>query len=310
MRRHSPRRSSARQNKIRALLPVILALVVAGCDAAKPGAAGATGSAVDTVPLRVVRAGKGYVPGMRKFLDISYGACLVSKGQAPAPAPAVPEATLANLVVHEEEELFDGRRWAKYETYRAIGADPGNQCQPAVFHARSVEIETTCESSLGGMAATLSELLDPQRPPRALVLHEDTGADPECDRPRTQDGVEGLPSVDAGQGARCVWNSARVERAAGIAVSGAGSPADICLYERRPFYFVKGYGRPVILQIRTDVHSLTGAYLPAFAGQIEGFGNVNLVSISEGTAISSDRFSRAAAEAFLRQPVKTALGSR
>jgi hypothetical protein len=83
----------------------------------------------------------------------------------------------------------------------------------------------------------------------------------------------------------------------------------MCLYSKRPFYYVKGYGRPVVLKSRSSDRSQTGAYLPAMAGQIAGFGNAKLVFLSDGVTIPADRFSRASAEAFLHQPVKTPIGS-
>lgn len=263
-------------------------------------------------PLRIVRAGLPDLPGLRRFIDISYEGCLASKGRPPAPAPALPEAALARLAVLEEEELFDGRRWAKYQVLRAVGADPAANCRIMVFHSRSVDIETTCESMLRGTGATLSELMDldgnPVPPP---VIDEGKVRQSECDEPRRAQDTRGLRAEDAGHGAQCVWNWDLVARNIGAGAAGGDRGSyDMCLYSKRPFHYVQGHGRPVVLKTRSDDRSLTGAYIPTFAGQIAGYGNVGLVSLSEGAPIPADRFSRASAEAFLRQPTKTPLGDR
>lgn len=262
-------------------------------------------------PLRVVREGRPDLPGLRKFVNISYGACLTSKGLPVAPAPAMSDAALSSLLVHEEEELFDGKKWAKYETHRAVGADfTTPDCKLVIFHARSVQIETTCESSLAGDTATLSELMSPEGGPVPKPdVREDKGPQPECDQPRHDVDLRGLRAEDAGHGAQCVWNADLVARASGAKSAGDAS-FDICLYVKRPFYYVKGLGRAVVLKSRSTDRSMTGAYLPQNIGQIAGYGNSTLVSLSDGQPISNDRFSRSSAEAFLRQPVKTLIGSQ
>lgn len=287
----------------RTALGGLLGVAVMGCHM--------TQAASVESPLRVVREGRPDLPGLRKFVNISYGACLTSKGLPVAPAPALPDGALASLLVHEEEELFDGKKWAKYETHRAVGADFSTaDCKLVVFHARAVQIETTCESALSGVAATLSELMSPEGEPVAKPdIREDKGPQPECDQPRHDVDLRGLRADDAGHGAQCVWNAELVARAAGAKSAGDAS-FDICLYAKRPFYYVKGLGRPVVLKSRSTDRSMTGAYLPEFTGQIAGYGNSSLVSLSDGQPISVDRFSRASAEVFLRQPVKTPIGSQ
>ena len=274
-----------------------------GCGAAQADGGGP--------PLRIVRAGLPDVAGLRKFIEVSHEGCLAAKGLPPSPAPTVADAVLSKLQVHEEEELFDGKRWAKYEVYRAVGADAASQCKLMVFHSRSVQIEVTCESSIEGTGATLTELMDPQSGPAPKPdLQERKGGSPECDAPREAHDITGLPTADAGQGTQCVWNNDLVARTAGVKAGGDPGSYDMCLYSKRPFYYVKGHGRPVVLKSRSDDRSQTGAYLPTFVGQIAGFGNVKLVSIADGAGISAERFSRAAAENFLRQPMKTAIGGQ
>lgn len=285
------------------------ATVCGGLTAIAMMACGPAQAEAVEAPLRVVRVGQPDLPGLRQFIDMSYEGCLAAKGRPPAPAPALPDSALAKLLVHEEEELFDGSKWAKYEVHRAVGADQANGCKLVVFHARSVQIENTCESSIDGMTATLSELMDPQGQgiPKP-ELRESKGTQPECGQPRHAIDVKGLRAEDAGQGAQCIWNAELEARAAGA--KNGGSPSfDICLYSKRPFYYVKGYGRAVVLKARSSDRSLTGAYIPAMAGQLAGYGNAKLVSLSDGQSIAADRFSRASAEAFLRQPVKTPIGS-
>ncbi|MEK8031085.1 hypothetical protein AACH06_09690 [Ideonella sp. DXS29W] len=262
-------------------------------------------------PLRVVRQGRPDLPGLRNFAQVSYEGCLASKGQAPKPAPAMPDAALAALLVLEEEELFDGNKWAKYEVRRAVGADYSTpDCKIVVFHERSVTIETTCQSSLTAVGARLGDLMDENGAPVPKPeIHEEKASNPECDQPRHEVSLKGLRADDAGQGAQCVWNADLVARAAG-AKTGADAAFDICLYTKRPFVYVKGLGRPVVLKSRSNDRSLTGEYIPAMFGQLAGYGNANLVTLSDGQPISVDRFSRSSAEAFLRQPVKTPIGSQ
>ncbi|HJV70291.1 hypothetical protein [Ideonella sp.] len=261
-------------------------------------------------PLRVVRAGHADLAGMKNSIELRYGGCLASLGRPIVPAPMPSDAVLASLVVHEEEEIFDGALWAKFEVDRAIGADPANHCQLAVFSSRSVQIDRTCENMLKGSNAPLAEMLSgaPAEAGDGDVQQSPWGAEDECRRQPPPLNIANLPRDDAGQGARCIWYSAIAARAGSLPPASDGS-FDSCLYDKRPYHFFKGHGRPVELERRSDDRSLTGQHLPAVVAEIAAFGNLQLVSLSEGAAIPAERFTRPQAVAFLHQPTKSPLGS-
>ena len=309
-RRAAGVRPGTRARSAGAVLATVVGLLCGVVTTADAIAAG-TGPA-----LRIVRVGHGNVPAMKDGIVRSVDACRVAKTLPQGPVALPGDAQLAQLAVVEQEELFDGQKWAEYDTQRQIGADASNGCQPALFVMRRARAEKTCVSRVQGSTALLGALMDFTAPaPEAPSLDETPlPARPCQEKPRLID-TTGLPREDAG-GAACVWNSALMARAMAKITAMAGQPAtpasaigghDICLLADRPSYVFQGFSRPVMLMSRTPRmpnHDISDDF-----GEAAAPGNLRLVSFTASASIADARFSRASVDQFVHQPTRTALGS-
>lgn len=265
-------------------------------------------------PLQVKRIGLGDVAGMKGPIGASVEACRVAKQLPPGPVPLPSDALLAKLVVHEEEEFFDGGRWASYRTQRGVRADPQSaDCRLMVFAHRAVAIEQTCDTRLSGATPSLGELSDPSQPlPPRFEMRSSAASKAGCGRRQKPEDLSGLPVQDA-NGTPCVWSAdllAKMMRAAGMAAKGhADDDAfDTCVYARQPSHVYQGHRRMVVLKTSSSDRTLSGDKLTDMVGEAKGFSHQQLASFSDGTPVAASRFTRASAEAYLRQPAKTALG--
>jgi hypothetical protein len=273
-----------------------------GCDAA----ARATSAAR---PLYVHTAGYPDLASFKNNIQMSADACRMTLGLPPAAVSLPPDATLSSFAVHEDEQWFDGDRWTHYEVDRTISADVTQQCRLMAFSSRSAEVATTCARTQHGANPPLTLLLDMEHPAPAQMpqLESNETRTPDCEQAPAQHSIAGLPLDEAGNGVHCVWNSALIAAAAGQA--SVDSSDDVCLYDRQPFRQTGGFERPVIVKTRASMQSMTGARIDALNGEFPGHANAKLVSLSDGQAIPSERFSPAAALAFLRQPIKAPVGT-
>jgi hypothetical protein len=264
-------------------------------------------------PLQLRRIGHGNVAGLKLNIGVSIEACRVAKKlplNAPKELPS--DDFLAKLVVAEDEELFDGGRWAQYSTQRSVLADPASgDCKLALFVSRGVRIEQTCESRYSAVMPTTQEMADPQDP-KPPVPEVSTGPGGNCrKKPKAPLPTQGLPTENAGDGTSCVWWAdamAAVMRSAGMKAPGHNDKTlDQCLYARQPEYFWRGHTRLVVVKSSGSDQSLAGNDISDIFGEVRGHSNQRQAELSDGRPISPERFSRSGAQAFLSQPAKAPL---
>jgi hypothetical protein len=130
-----------------------------------------------------------------------------------------------------------------------------------------------------------------------------------CKEKRRPPHNEGIPSEDAGGGARCQWTSEVVGRMLGASREKNDESFDTCLYEKVPDYYYQGNTRPVILKTRGGTRSVAGNDLAKRHGEYAAAVNHQLMEFSDGTPIPASRFTKVAVEAFLKLPAKTAVGA-
>jgi len=275
-------------------------------------------AAVENPPIRVLRVGHGDVAAMKDNIKMSVEGCRAVKKLPPGPVKLPSDETIAKLAVFEEEELFDGALWAKYETQRSIWADVRGNCQLALFVHRSASVERTCESRVRGQNALIGELVSFEGPPPPPpAVEEDKLGRLACDAKSHPIDVQGLPT-EAVAGTTCVWHADILGKmmskipafAAKAKAKGTGKDKDAfdtCLYAGRPNYAYEGQARPVILRTHSGNKSMTGLDMSKVFGEIAAT-NLTATEFSEGTPISKAKFSRAAVESFIKQPTKTAIG--
>ncbi|WP_374676079.1 hypothetical protein [Ideonella sp.] len=286
--------------------------MAAACAVPGPALSQAQPAADDTNPLHLRRVGLGNVEGMKLNIGVSIEACRVAKKlplDAPKEMPS--DEMLAKLVVIEDEEYFQGGRWAQYSTHRSVLADPSSaDCRLALFISRGVTIEQTCESRYSVGVPSPQKMADPQKPepPVATVT---TGPGDSCRRKRQRMSVQGLPLQNAGDGTACVWAAdalAASMRAAGLKAKGHDDQKqDFCLYARQPEYLWRGHIRQVVLKSSSSDRSLAGKDVSDLFGDVRGFSNQRLLSMTDGQPIPAERFSPSAAQAFVQQPAKSPL---
>jgi hypothetical protein len=264
----------------------------------------------DTTPIRVHRTGHPNAEAYRDNIAVMVEGCRAALKLPPTPAALPTADALAKLVLFEQEELFNGPLWARYETQRDVAPDATAGCKLVTFVHRSVRIERGCEWRIRGNTALIGDQESFQSPKPALppqIVREDAGS-PQCSRkPRTRD-YSGLKSEDAGQGVRCFWASDMLR--ASMSRIGMNTPPadpkamDFCHYDKLPYYQVGGLSRPVTLKSRGEMRNERGTDLSTFFGGIRGAGLPVLTAFSDGTPIEPARFTQAGAQAFLSQPAK------
>jgi hypothetical protein len=267
-----------------------------------------------TTPVQLRRIGLGQPAGMKDPIGASVEACRAARQLPPGPVTLPPDTALAKLVVYEEEEFFDGGRWASYVTQRSVRADPSHrECQVAVFVHRSVSIEQTCDSRLHGATPPIAELSDPAGPrPPTFELRRSAASRAGCGRKAKDEDVTGLPVQDA-SGTPCVWSSdlqAKMMRQAGLKAQGHDDQGafDTCVYLRQPSHVYQGHRRKIVLKTSGSDRTLSGADLAQISGEAKAYSHQQLASFSAGTPVPAGRFTEASAEAFLKRPAKTGLG--
>jgi hypothetical protein len=273
-------------------------------------------AAAENPPIRVLRIGHGDVATMKENIKMSVEGCRALKKLPPGPAKLPSDETIAKLAVFEEEELFDGALWAKYETQRSIWADVRGNCQLALFVHRSASVERSCESRVRGQNALIGELVAFEGPtPPPPSVEEDKLGRVACDAKPHPIDVQGLPTEPVA-GTSCVWHADILGKmmskipafAAKAKKAGKDKDAfDTCLYAARPNYAYEGQSRPVILRTHSGHKSLTGLDMSKVFGEIAAT-DLTATEFSDGTPIPKAKFTRATVESFVKQPTKTAIG--
>jgi hypothetical protein len=278
------------------------------------GTAAAAGAEDSTRPIHLRRVATGKPEGLRHGIELSISACRAAKKlplNAPMKLPS--DAYLAKLLVTEKDEYFSGAQYAAYGLARRVAADPATgDCELKVFMQRGAWAGQMCGGQgAGGHTTPLGELTDAANPKPARIV--DTGGAMSrsgCGRKAKTYDVAGLPVEDAGA-ASCVWMAdivARSAKAAGLSATGhkKDSPvADFCLYVRQPLYVHGGHHRQVVLKSSA---STDADVMDTVHGENTAYANERLDAFSDGMSIDGAKFSPAAVQAFLAQPVKTPLG--
>jgi hypothetical protein len=283
-------------------------------SAVVPLAAMAANYAEDSrTPIALRRAAAGNVEGLKNGIGLSVEACRTAK-KLPLGGPfKLPsDDYLAKLNIVESEEYFDGANHAAYNTYRKVAADPASgSCDLALFHERHAWAGQECGQATKGGSTAVAKLLDYEQPAKPGVETGTAAASRAgCGKKAKAYDIAGLPQEDAA-GTRCVWDSdviAKSMRAAGLSAEGhkKDSPAaDFCLYARQPIYVHNGHHELVVLKSSGNTQ---GDVLDELLGESTALLNHRLLSITDGTPISAERFSAAAVRNFLSQPAKTPLG--
>lgn len=258
--------------------------------------------AAETGPIRVLLRGYAQPAAIRDNLQLQSDGCRLLKGQEIVPVPPLPAELLRRTPQVETEDLFDGDRWARYETTADFVVDPAN-CLPVIWLGFSVTVLDGCRRELNGHKGNRMPV-DGETPRTSLI---ETAL--RCNgRPigRTPD-MSGLPIHDAGLGVGCIWTSdfmAREMKLPSGRTDNRGT--DTCVYARRPTVALPSGNKDVVVHKRLDLRNDRGGDIGALFAVVEDF---RLAEFSDGTPISPTRFTREAVEAFLRQPYKQAIGA-
>lgn len=293
----------------RAALAGALALGLAACSA----------RAADSAPIRVLTVAHPEPAAFRENLKMMVQACQLALKLPVVELPVPSVAELERFELLQREQLFDGRAWAEYTTQRELTPDPRSGCRLALFSLRSVTIEHACESVVKGTnGLTQMQLVDFEHPVTqgAPKLHENTLGAENCRQKPSDIDLAALPKEDAGAGVQCVWvqdilrqKLARTKYFADAARKPSNPDAtDFCLYAKRPYYDLGGVRKQVTLKMRGSTRSRAGNDLQQVVGELGFIHRNELKSFNEGAAIPAERFTRAAAEAFLSQPIKSSPG--
>lgn len=259
-------------------------------------------------PIRVVRVGHANVAAFKENIKTSSVACRLVKN-LPAVEPKLPsDDYLAKLAIFEDEQLFDGAKWAHYETQRSVAADATAGCALRLFVARAARIEDTCTSTVIAATPLMGELVDLEHPSTEAPSFMQEADERSCNQKAKSLDLTGLPRIDAGHGVQCVWYAAVIARAmakAGLA-SSPSSATDFCVYAKLPEYVYRGISRQVVVKIKASTISQTGFDIATAFGEVAATSQ-ELTDFSDGTAIPASRFTAAAAKAFVAQPTRTGL---
>ncbi|MBQ0945562.1 hypothetical protein KAK07_19640 [Ideonella sp. 4Y16] len=252
-------------------------------------------------PIRVLLRGYAQPAAIHESLQLLSDGCRLLKGQANVPVPPLPAELLRRTPQVETEDLFDGDRWARYETTADFVVEPAS-CLPIIWRGFSVRVLDGCRRELIGNKGSPMPG-DGEAPKTSLI--ESAGR---CSgRPigRAPD-MSGLPVDDAGLGVSCIWSSDFMAREMKLPLGQREARStDTCVYARRPTVALPSGRKDVVVRNRLDLRNERGGDIGALFPVV---GDHRLAEFSDGTPISPTRFSREGVEAFLRQPHKQALG--
>lgn len=251
-------------------------------------------------PLRVLLRGYAQPATIQETLQMLSDACRALKGQASTRVPTLPAALLQRTPQLETEDLFDGERWAHYETTAHFVADPAS-CQPVIWRSFSVTARDGCRRELRGQKG---EIMPGDEVPQPSLLDEPRRCSSRPAKPAPD--LTGLPLDDAGLGARCVWSADIVARALKQPL-GQRTGTDTCVYARRPSVALPGGREDVVLRMRLDTANDRGGDIAALMPIVS---ELRLAEFSDGSPIAPGRFAREGVEAYLRQPHKQAVGAQ
>ena len=258
--------------------------------------------AAEAGPIRVLLRGYALPAAIQDNLQLRSDGCRLLKGLEPVPVPPLPAELLRRTPQVETEELFDGDRWARYETTADFVVDPAS-CLPIIWRGFSVTVLDGCTRELNGHKANPTPS-NGEAPKTSL-----TETAIRCSgRPigRIPD-MSGLPIDDAGLGVGCIWTSDFMAREMKLPLGQQKNRGtDTCVYARRPTVALPSGSKDVVVHNRLDLRNDRGGDIRTLFAVV---GDFRLAEFSDGTPISPTRFTREAVDAFLRQPYKQAIGA-
>lgn len=273
-----------------AALSALIALIALSAHAAEPAAR-----------LHTVLAGHLKPEPVSEGVTALSSMCRLGKGLPEAPPVKVSAKVLAEYPAQWQRIDIDGERIARYQMQHAFSVDLVS-CVPTIFRHVSVEVLDGCSQRLFGAADGLD-------PAQGSPLTSGPGRC-KTQRPRAPlPDLSRLPREDAGLGTQCLWWNdvvALSSPALGTAV-GDRSGMDVCVYSRRPRLELPGLGpQLVVLKHRLATKALAGNDLTEMP-LVPSPTDLHLIEFSDGAPLPADTFTRAGAEAFLRQPLRIAI---
>lgn len=260
------------------------------------------GHAADIAPrLHTVLAGHVKPEPVSEGVTALLTMCRMSKGLPEAPPVQVSARLLAEYPAQWQRTDIDGERIARYELRHVYAVDM-TSCVPTIFRHASVEVLDGCSQRLFGAA-------DGSDPAQGSPLASGPGRC-KTQRPRTPlPDLSRLPREDAGLGTQCLWwNDVMALSAPTLGGKvGERSGIDVCVYSRQPRLELPGLGpQLVVLKHRLATTAVAGNDLTEmpFAPSPT---DLHLIEFSDGAPLPTNTFTRAGAEAFLRQPLRIAI---
>lgn len=212
----------------------------------------------------------------------------------------------------DTEELFDGTFYAQYQPTRNLMADNKDGCKIKVYQLHSVALEKSCDRRWTGTAGSrginigpmrTNELVNDLSPELRRVSPCKLTTAPE---PAVSATLKKTSRQPSGLGTHCLWSN-ETDAIMAADITGEASKQEDplsghCQDAALPYYPYTTYqGRKRLVVLQTRMPQRTGDHYRA-TGMAYGIINTGLKDYSLGTPIPASRFSRSAAEAFLRQP--------
>lgn len=264
-------------------------------------------------PMRFVLQGQSAAAARHTMLKISVWECRKTAELKPYEGGEVPaEAVIAALPVREEEWVFDGPLYAKFETETDLVADRAQGCKARLKRKYSAELHRSCEWSLSGRGSTPSNASNTAP---EVVMKEQLTQMRDCKRqPKPAKALAGLATVPSEVGPACVWSSlASAKHFDMPPPKQVPENLDACLHAERPQHEstnARGDRVSIALRRHMSTLSMAGTELPAH--MLIGAASLNMrpVSYREGPGAAEGRLTKAAVEAFVKQPIWHDLGPK
>lgn len=295
----------------------LLLLALLGCDAKSEGGASSTAPTAKSgsaPPLHILLRSRPDPAVMAEALAPRMESCIQlmrSRGVTVQRPPMPTPAEIAQWVGNEEEDFFDGDRHALFSTWSFFDADWSDGCRWKAYKSVMAQVEEVCGERYSGSARAVggaAGLLGANSPPDFVSEPERTdGLKSEClaEASERQDWMLNKPWGVTRTGARCRW----IEDLPGVSGTAPVEPQapglHVCVH---PSYYdgsrVRPKGTDLTLRVFTILppgQPLPRTYVFTPDGHMR---HLEAELVEEGKPIPAARMSRAAVEAFVRQPLR------
>jgi len=269
--------------------------------------------------IRLVQRGFAKMPEQRESIERLVSACQTVLKLPATPVKLPADGVLAHLAVTEVERLYDGAWEAEYETTTSVMPDPRARCALKLLRTYSARVNKSCSHRIyGATTPGRPELANMEAPASASwEVAEETYAgagDRKCQMTESAAAVDtsALPKETTPSGASCVWMADLMAARLGRPGSGAAAKADkslpdACVHARwylYPYRNYQGQARRITLKNRVIFNDELVSAVPETYAQAR-----DTFVFQEGAVIAPARFTRAALEAFVKQPVWLSMGA-